>query len=476
METTKHLENPGVNLTESKDPKIVLYCNRVKNFLKNLCDEARVSIANSQCRMDDTLKQHVKKRLSSATSYDFPGAQPVSMERGHLLGQMAKNKYLCCEKTDGVRYLCVITKNKSLLIDRNYNIFGIILPNLNFSGKTQDYIHVFDGELIQDKGGDLPIYLIFDALMVNCKNIMILTFENRLKIVNSKVIKRLRLKEYFELKEEPADDYKTSEDEEGNVKSQKKLPSTTVLVNLKDFYLDVHTKVLWEKIIPKLDHANDGIIYTMNECPYYPGTCQQIIKWKPALLNSVDFNLKLITSFSDQEYIWGLYARTYESPEYLYDCIFFENAEENEKWRKLHSQTYTHANPNPVIVECAFRPDLSYDNLIRFNKYKRTGMLSAYPREDHIKRDFKFDTEISYTEKKQLKGGWVIERQRTDKEFPNSLMVAKNIKETILDPVSIEDIISCKQMRAKYASAGVKRQSEAISKKEDSNEKRQKTD
>jgi len=42
----------------------------------------------------------------------------------------------------------------------------------------------------------------------------------------------------------------------------------------------------------KLEHQNDGLIFTVDDCPYYPGTCDEILKWKPVELNSIDFKLQ----------------------------------------------------------------------------------------------------------------------------------------------------------------------------------------
>lgn len=453
METTSHLENPGTNLSLDKDRKVFNFCEKIKMNLTNLFKETGENLLKSQCRMTEEMVGQISKRFDSVSPKNFPGAQPISMSRSHLTETMAASKFLCCEKTDGVRFLCVITQSKSLLIDRNYNIFEVEMEKLNLDGCQSEMIHVFDGELIKDKGEDFIKFFIFDVLVVNGWNIMNLTFENRLKTAKAKIIKKLRIKEYFEITGDREDNLSDDENSPEAAEDNEKV----IKVYLKDFFLDIQTKDLYTKVMPKLDHGNDGIIYTMNDCPYYPGTCPQIIKWKPAYMNSVDFNLKLITSYNDNEYIWGLYARTYEEPEFLYDWIFFDGPEENEKWRKLVAQTSTHASEKPVIVEWAYKQDLDMENLIRFNKYKRMGMQSKFPREDHIKRDFKFDTEVSFTEKKQLKGGWIIERQRTDKEFPNSLAVAKNIKDTILDPVTVDDIISCPQILAKYNRGGMKR-------------------
>jgi mRNA guanylyltransferase len=46
-----------------------------------------------------------------------------------------------------------------------------------------------------------------------------------------------------------------------------------------------------------LVHENDGLIYTVNECPYYPGTCDEIMKWKPSHMNTIDFEFKFLGSY-----------------------------------------------------------------------------------------------------------------------------------------------------------------------------------
>jgi hypothetical protein len=38
-------------------------------------------------------------------------------------------------------------------------------------------------------------------------------------------------------------------------------------------------------------HENDGLIFTVEAVPYYPGTCQEIVKWKPSHMNTIDFEM-----------------------------------------------------------------------------------------------------------------------------------------------------------------------------------------
>jgi mRNA guanylyltransferase len=65
---------------------------------------------------------------------------------------------------------------------------------------------------------------------------------------------------------------------------------------------------VFDHIIPNLKHGNDGLIFTMNACPYYPGTCQEILKWKPKNLNTIDFDVRPLDQF--QRHMWGLYTFT----------------------------------------------------------------------------------------------------------------------------------------------------------------------
>ena len=56
-----------------------------------------------------------------------------------------------------------------------------------------------------------------------------------------------------------------------------------------------------------LKHENDGLIFTVDNCPYYPGTCPEITKWKPAHLNTIDFQIEPLEDVEGTQ-IYGLYV------------------------------------------------------------------------------------------------------------------------------------------------------------------------
>lgn len=52
--------------------------------------------------------------------------------------------------------------------------------------------------------------------------------------------------------------------------------------------------LLSEKFSKSLSHEPDGLIFQPSSEPYIAGRCDDVLKWKPLSLNSVDFKLKII--------------------------------------------------------------------------------------------------------------------------------------------------------------------------------------
>jgi hypothetical protein len=49
--------------------------------------------------------------------------------------------------------------------------------------------------------------------------------------------------------------------------------ANVVEIFMKEVFRAGDVRGICEKIIPKLPHENDGLIFTMDAYPYFPGTC-----------------------------------------------------------------------------------------------------------------------------------------------------------------------------------------------------------
>ena len=66
-------------------------------------------------------------------------------------------------------------------------------------------------------------------------------------------------------------------------------------VRLKEFWEVTQARnLLSDKFVKKLDHEPDGVVFQSAKACYKTGQCPEVLKWKPARWNSVDFRLKLI--------------------------------------------------------------------------------------------------------------------------------------------------------------------------------------
>lgn len=362
----------------------------------------------------DLMRSRLYDQLGSTSSpHIFPGGQPVSFESRHL-SILETEDYYVCEKSDGVRYLLYFCSPPSgpaaFLIDRNYvfrYLGPLVLPGKDL--KTPHEETLLDGELLVDTYEDVvetkgvekvkediydldgekeevpkkttkkrkvTSFMIFDCLLVNGRNVIHESLPNRLKHVQNDVIhpfNQLKLKDSFPF-----------------------------LVQMKTMYKPYHMQHLFAEVIPKLAHENDGLIFTPVEDPYRSGTCQRMLKWKPAHLNSVDFKLVKSEDSNGKSKFTLQVAQSGQHKDY---APFRPEPEDAESW-----------NVNPPlgkILECRYDPEWIVD------------------------------------EKKP--GGWRFIRFREDKVMANAQHVVQKIIDSIGDNVKQDHLIkSCDRIKKNW--------------------------
>uniref|UniRef100_A0A182R1A0 mRNA-capping enzyme n=1 Tax=Anopheles farauti TaxID=69004 RepID=A0A182R1A0_9DIPT len=151
-------------------------------------------------------------------------------------------------------------------------------------------------------------------------------------------------------------------------------------VRLKQFWdITQSQALLGPKFTQMLGHEPDGLIYQPSIDPYESGVCLRVLKWKPHHMNSIDFRL-VIREETQVGMLRGTIGHLYVGGmEQPYAQIRL-----TKELRKLNNK----------IIEC------------------------------------KYDRE------------WILMRERTDKSFPNSFETAKNVWESIRNPVTVERLMA----------------------------------
>ena len=196
-----------------------------------------------------------------STSDYFPGPQPVSIERKHF-SILKNNKYLVCEKSDGVRHLLVSylsgDKKMCVLVNRMFHMtpVSINLPKSAYQGT------ILDGELIGTS------FIVHDAVVVSGTSVKNLNLHERLESAG-KVIKGIM-----------------------------RVKTDSIVVKIKKFF--TLKEYDYKAIVPD----TDGLIFTPVNEPIKTGTHETMFKWKPRDKNTIDFKCK----YSHHQNKWGMYV------------------------------------------------------------------------------------------------------------------------------------------------------------------------
>lgn len=225
--------------------------------------------------------QHLIQDMCGFKGSGFPGSQPVSMDRNNI--KFLSNKpYKVSWKADGVRYMMLVKdKDEIYFFDRDNSCFKVDDGQLCFPSIQDLGEHLkntlMDGEMVIDKhqGLNMPRYLIYDIIRYENEHVGKKTFGQRLDIIKTKVIEA-RVKAL----------------QQGLIRRERE----PFGVRLKDFWDVMYARsLLGEKFAKQLSHEPDGLIFQPGMEPYTCGRCDDVLKWKPGELNSVDFKLVVAT-------------------------------------------------------------------------------------------------------------------------------------------------------------------------------------
>lgn len=170
-------------------------------------------------------------------------------------------------------------ENENYFFDRDHNAFHI--AGVRFPHRKDFNRHLtntlIDGEMVIDKvnGVDIPRFLIYDIIKFEGQDVGQMPFHPvRLNCILNEII-------------QPRNVAIT----EGRL--NKALEPFSI--RRKEFWdVTQACSLLGEKFGKMLSHEPDGLIFQPSKEPYTAGRCDEVLKWKPLELNSVDFRLKIV--------------------------------------------------------------------------------------------------------------------------------------------------------------------------------------
>ncbi|KAJ1920858.1 Dcp1p-Dcp2p decapping enzyme complex alpha subunit [Mycoemilia scoparia] len=292
-------------------------------------------------------------RVFDITEYVYViGAQPVSFNERHIDSLMTQD-YFVCEKTDGVRVLLYMTRSalsrpSGIFIDRKneyytdrvLDLFVIPISNNIVQDKT-----LIDGELVftdNPDGSRTVKFLVFDALYVNGVNIQSKPLNKRLGYLDQQVI-RPYLKAYASVRDD--------------------LKRGLLIAQMKRMELPYAIPQILSQAKER-SHKSDGLIFTGINDPYMKGTCESMLKWKPAEENSIDFKVHVTGETNMVTGLPRLDLYAYHGREgYKY---YAPMALSQEEWEN----NLKHVQLEGKVVEVCYDPTHSPPEVWRFMRFR----------------------------------------------------------------------------------------------------------
>ena len=302
---------------------VVAQGRRTVPSLSKIVDEHEKEVDWSAVLKSWKLPLHIKH---------FPAANPMSIEHTDFK-RLAEEDFLAALKTDGVRYLLLLTTKPNssdpiaLMVDRTQTFYEVeIWANEDFFEKGS----LFDGELVWEN--NTLTYLIFDVIL--CKGVLCtrLSYRERVRIVHSTVL--------CVSSSHSDDSVEQMLFEENKFLARNNAHDMCVVP--KKCVPKAHLQTLWEERV-HCNHRNDGIIFTLNTAPVEIGTTNSILKWKP--LHSIDVFIALV----DND--WRIFANSNNSS----DMVDITDTRVNDHLLRLAPNRLIELMRvrQPCVVECA---------------------------------------------------------------------------------------------------------------------------
>jgi len=323
---------------------------------------------------------------------EFWGTMPISFSRKYF-ESILKDDYHVSEKTDGVRYLMLVSVECGgvVFVNRSSDYFNV----LDFSSVphfVQTFDHtILDGELVTHQKTQQPYMLLFDCVKLRGQTVSHLLLPDRLKCIGD-FISAFRHK-FPDTRYHPF-----------GILGKTVMPKSKFATIRQNITEDLHGRRIYtEGDGTKRCHLTDGLIFTPTKAPYCFRTCYTMYKWKYVDLQSIDFQLR------------------FESPLERHQ----HPSTSNERNRKVE----LHINMNQGKAARCKTTEFLVSDLIRLAEDLNAAGMNF--RSDRIIAEMAFEPKDST---------WRYHRLRTDKAKPNHISIAFDTMEAIAENITLDDI------------------------------------
>ena len=237
----------------------------------------------------DAILGPVDPHIGSRHKMWFPGSQPVSLDRSNLK-LLEDHRFWVTWKADGTRYMVAIMRWGTYLVDRRLNVRRVQMrwPTVSlkaphFDVKSPHHHTLLDGEMVVDEdmtSGKRRRFLIYDVVMLNGRPLNDQAWYYRYEKIKSDLVNPRDIERDLIYRSAWNSPYRYDKELFG-VRRKKFWPLKEARWVLSDF---IPTEVL---------HESDGLILQSYSDHYKAGTDQELLKWKYAHMNSVDFRLRV---------------------------------------------------------------------------------------------------------------------------------------------------------------------------------------
>lgn len=269
----------------------------------------------------------------------FPGSNPMSIEQKDF-ERLASDDFLAALKTDGVRFLLMLTCKPNsvdpiaIMIDRKRTMYEVeIWANEDFFYRGS----LYDGELVWENNN--LTFVVFDVVLAKGVQCTRLSYRERMQVLHNTILCVSNSHSDSSIDQMISEESKflaRNNDHNLRIIPKKCVPKSS----LRTLWNDRNTTY----------HRNDGIIFTLNSSPIETGTTSSILKWKPS--HSIDVYM---THQNDE---WIMFANHNSSGE----LVNLRDHIPNYRINLRHSRLLEAVRPRqPCIMECIIIMDTAQE-------------------------------------------------------------------------------------------------------------------